>query len=145
MTRPKKPRKLTKKEMYFELRKLRDMLDHYNDLKLADFVRLRRSLRILMDSDKEIREHKSVNEMYEIIDRSIQLDTFLRQATYSFTGDLLKHLRRIAKEVDEGRLPEQKPHMCEKCGKRPVRFDNYCAPCAELLGIRPHGKVGEET
>lgn len=36
---------------------------------------------------------------------------------------------------------EMEAPLCERCKKRPRKFDNLCGRCAEETGVRTHGKV----
>jgi len=48
---------------------------------------------------------------------------------------------------DEADRRHRIPHVqkiCTNCNKREARFGDYCGRCADELGVRPHGKVGQE-
>jgi len=114
-------------------------LDNFDTLTFKDFVLLRHDLEILIENDPEFAKFAAAQTVLESIDKVIKLDQNIHQLHIVFERGLKKIYKRVEREaIDQIPVPE---HLCTRCNRRPRKFNDLCGPCAEELGVRPHGKV----
>ena len=65
-----------------------------------------------------------------------EVDLFIAETSLKLTRWV-----KIGEQRIDQTEPQPKPHLCIRCNKREVHFDDYCKRCADELGIRPTGKV----
>lgn len=61
-----------------------------------------------------------------------------------WTRELDRQFKIAERKVQELQQVEPAPKICTNCNKREAHFGDYCKRCADELGVRPHGKVGQE-
>jgi hypothetical protein len=139
LTRPKKKRRLSRREGLNVLRRVDDKMSRFVDLKFSEFVQLRNDMRILIETYPDLASSPDMLEVFEVLDEVIKFHSDMTVVVNQFENFITKASKQIERE--EAQQPEPVKHLCINCNRRERRVDEYCKRCADELGIRPRGKI----
>lgn len=139
MTRPKKKRKLSRREGLEALRRVDDKMVRFKDLSFSEFVQLRSDMRLVMETYPDLANSQDMNQVFKTMDDVLEWHRQLSVEVRKFEQFIHKTHTQVERE--EAQQVEPVKHMCIRCNRRERRVGEYCKRCADELGIRPKGKI----